>query len=59
MKQRIRNDDSKEVSTDTRSSANLDRLESASLPKLVGDGRRFKQVLMNIVKNAIKFTKRG
>ena len=29
------------------------------MPKLLGDERRFKQVLINLIRNAIKFTKQG
>ena len=30
-----------------------------SLPLLVGDKRRFKQVMINLIKNALKFTTSG
>ena len=34
-------------------------LPQSHMPKLIGDERRFKQILINLVKNALKFTLSG
>ena len=36
-----------------------DSTKVRSMPTLLGDGRHFKQILINLVKNAIKFTEVG
>jgi CheY-like chemotaxis protein len=42
-----------------KSSLRLDLRLPTRLPRLRGDGRRFKQILLNILANAIKFTPAG
>ena len=39
--------------------ANSESLQIPRLPNLIGDGKRLKQLLMNIVHNALKFTLTG
>ena len=38
---------------------NIDRKPDPTLPMLYGDARRFKQVMLNLVKNSFKFTSFG
>ena len=47
------------MSTDGRSMSSISQAPDSHLPKVLGDERRFKLVLMNLVKNAIKFTFNG
>lgn len=47
------------LQADQKSVRLIDRADSPQLPKVWGDPERFKQVLINIIGNAVKFTDEG